>query len=198
MTVLRLLLLALCVIVVGCSSDGSDGEYDQGEIVELRQQKDNQFRDSDDSPIPADKRASFMGLAYFEPDPEYVVMAKFVESSSADTITMQTSKDDVRKAIRAGVFTFRLNGKDVKLSAYTFADSEDNESLFVPFTDKTTGHETYYGGRYLDVPMVDGGDYVLDFNMAYNPYCAYSENYSCPLVPQENSLDVAVRAGEKK
>lgn len=198
MTVLRLLLLALCVIVVGCSSDGSDGEYDQGEIVELRQQKDNQFRDSDDSPIPADKRASFMGLAYFEPDPEYVVMAKFVESSSADTITMQTSKDDVRKAIRAGVFTFRLNGKDVKLSAYTFADSEDNESLFVPFTDKTTGHETYYGGRYLDVPMVDGGDYVLDFNMAYNPYCAYSENYSCPLVPQENSLEVAVRAGEKK
>lgn len=198
MTVLRLLLLALCVIVVGCSSDGSDGEYDQGEIVELRQEKDNQFRDSDDSPIPADKRASFMGLAYFEPDPEYVVMAKFVESSSADTITMQTSKDDVRKAIRAGVFTFRLNGKDVKLSAYTFADSEDNESLFVPFTDKTTGHETYYGGRYLDVPMVDGGDYVLDFNMAYNPYCAYNENYSCPLVPQENSLEVAVRAGEKK
>jgi uncharacterized protein len=195
---LRLLLLSLSVIIIGCTSDGADGEYDQGEIMELRQEKDNDFRDGNDSPIPADKRASFRGLAYYEPNPEYVVMAKFVELTESDSIVMQTSKEDVRKAVRAGVFKFRLSGKDVRLYAYTFADSEDNESLFVPFTDKTTGHETYYGGRYLDVPMVDGEDYVLDFNLAYNPYCAYNDNYSCPLVPQENSLDVAVRAGEKK
>ncbi|MFN4986139.1 MAG: DUF1684 domain-containing protein [Ignavibacteria bacterium] len=198
MTLLRSLLLGLCVIVLGCSSNGSDGEYDEGEIIEMRQEKDAQFRDGDDSPLPADKRTSFTGLSYFAPDPEYVVMAKFVESTSQDTIALQTSKEDVRKAFRAGAFTFRLNGKDLKLWAYTFADSEDTESLFVPFTDKTSGHETYYGGRYMDVPMVDGDDYVLDFNMAYNPYCAYNDKYSCPLVPNENDLSTAVRAGEKK
>lgn len=198
MTLRRSLLLGLCAIIIGCTSDDSDGEYDQGEIVEMRQEKDAQFRDSDDSPLPVDKRTSFAGLSYYEPDPEYVVMAKFVESASDDTITLQTSKDDVRKAFRAGSFSFRLNGKDLKLSAYTFADNEDQETLFVPFTDRTTGHETYYGGRYMDVPMVDGDDYVLDFNMAYNPYCAYNDRYSCPLVPKENDLGVAVRAGEKK
>lgn len=198
MTALRSLLLGLCIIIVGCSSDSSDGDYDEGEIIEMRQEKDAQFRDSEESPIPAEKRTSFTGLLYFDPDPEYVVMATFVESASTDTIILQTSKDDLRKAFRAGTFTFRLNGKDLKLSAYTFADSEDNESLFVPFTDRTTGHETYYGGRYMDVPVVDIDDYVLDFNMAYNPYCAYNERYSCPLVPKENDLSIAVRAGEKK
>ncbi len=198
MKLLSIALLCCTLCLVSCSSDAGSGEYDEQELVALRQEKDAQFRDSDESPIPAAKRSSFKGLAYFAPNAEYAVSAQFKESSRADTITMQTSKDDLRKAVRVGTFAFTVNGKNCKLAAYTFVGGQDENSYFVPFTDLTSGHETYYAGRYLDVPVQEDEDYVLDFNVAYNPYCAYNENYSCPLVPRENNLGVAVRAGEKK
>lgn len=198
MTRVGLVLLVCSLILVSCSSDDASGDYDQQEVIALRQEKDAQFRDGDASPIPAVKRSTFRGLAYFPPNPAYAVAAQFVESSDVDTIQMQTSKEDVRKAIRVGTFAFTLNGKSLKLAAYTFVGGQEEDSYFVPFTDMTSGHETYYGGRYLDVPVQEDEDYVLDFNMAYNPYCAYNENYSCPLVPRENALGVAIRAGEKK
>lgn len=194
------IIVAFCSIFISsCSSDvAGGGEYDADEILSMRQEKDAQFSEGNDSPIPANERSSFRGLAYFDPDPAYAVPATFNESTKADTITLQTSKDDIRKAVRAGTFLFQINGKELELAAYSFLDNNADESYFVPFTDMTSGHETYYGGRYLDVPIQDDEDYVLDFNLAYNPYCAYNENYSCPLVPKENELDVAIRAGEKK
>jgi len=193
-------IIAVCSIVVAsCTSDLSGGgEYDADEIIAMRQEKDAQFSEGNESPIPADKRSSFRGLAYFGPDPAYAVPATFSESAKADTLTLQTSKDDVRKAVRVGKFLFQINGKELELAAYTFVDKDADESYFVPFTDMTSGHESYYGGRYLNVAIQDDDDYVLDFNLAYNPYCAYNENYSCPLVPKENELDIAIRAGEKK
>ena len=198
MKLLSIALVCCSLYFVSCSSDTASGEYDEQELIALRQEKDAQFRDSDDSPIPGAKRSSFKGLAYFPPNAEYAVSAQFTESSRADTITMPTSKDDLRKAVRIGTFSFAVNGKDCKLAAYTFVGQLDENSYFVPFTDLTSGHETYYAGRYLDVPIQEDEDYVLDFNVAYNPYCAYNENYSCPLVPRENNLSVAIRAGEKK
>ncbi|MBU3679380.1 MAG: DUF1684 domain-containing protein [Candidatus Kapabacteria bacterium] len=163
----------------------------------MRQAKDEAFRSSSTSPLSEAKLASFSGLRYFDPDPDYVVEATYTASSAPDTIVMQTSSKEPRQAVRAGVFRFEIQGRTLKLNAYTFAGGEGT-SFFVPFTDKTTGNETYYAGRYLDVPKVDGNDYVLDFNVAYNPYCAYNDRYSCPLVPAENDLPIAIRAGEKK
>ncbi|MBU3699278.1 MAG: DUF1684 domain-containing protein [Candidatus Kapabacteria bacterium] len=196
---------ALCLSIVAalflisCEEDegGSVNEFNEQEIIELRKAKDEAFSASSTSPLPEDKRASFTGLKYFDPDPDYVVEAAFVASARPDTITMQTSTSEPRQAIRAGEFQFELRGAKHKLAAYTFIGSEGT-SFFVPFTDRTTGHDTYYAGRYLDIPKIDADRYVIDFNEAYNPYCAYNDRYSCPLVPRENDLAVAIRAGEKK
>ena len=190
-----LLMIACAAVLTAC---GGNGEYDENELTIARQEKDALFRDSEASPIPVDRRATFSGLKYFDPDPEYVVMATFTESTKHDTISLQTSSTVMRPAVRAGSFSFRLQGKNLKLWAYNFVDTEGDDSFFVPFTDKTTGHETYYGGRYLDVPVLEEDEYILDFNIAYNPFCAYNSSYTCPLVPSENDLPVAVRAGEKK
>jgi uncharacterized protein (DUF1684 family) len=190
-----LLMLVCAAMLAAC---GGDGEYDPNELTVARQEKDAMFRDSENSPIPIQQRSGFTGLKYFDPDPEYVVTATFTESSKPDTITLQTSKASKRQAVRAGRFSFELQGKNLKLWAYTFIDAEADDSFFVPFTDKTTGHETYYGGRYLDVPVLEEDEYLLDFNQAYNPFCAYNPNFTCPLVPAENDLSIAVRAGEKK
>lgn len=196
----KLLVIAvLSVTLVSCEEDegGSSSEFNEQEILELRQAKDEAFRSSSSSPLSEQKRASFTGLRYFDPDESYVVEATFTPTSTGDTIIMQTSTEELRKAVRAGWFSFTLKGGTHRLAAYTFAGNE-GASFFVPFTDKTTGRETYSAGRYLDVPKVDGSAYVIDFNEAYNPYCAYSDRFSCPLVPRENNLDVAIRAGEKK
>jgi uncharacterized protein (DUF1684 family) len=99
--------------------------------------------------------------------------------------------------VRVGTFTFTVNGKNCKLAAYTFVGGQDENSYFVPFTDLTSGHETYYAGRYLDVPVQEDEDYVLDFNVAYNPYCAYNPDFACPLPPRENILGIAIPVGEK-
>ncbi len=190
------LLMFICAVMLAACS--GDGEYDQNELLLARQEKDAMFRDGEASPIPVQQRSGFTGLKYFDPDPDYVVTATFKESTRPDTIALQTSTAEKREAVRVGRFFFRLQGKDVKLWAYNFIDNEGDDSFFVPFTDKTTGHETYYGGRYLDVPVLEEDEYILDFNQAYNPFCAYNPNFTCPLVPAENDLPIAVRAGEKK
>jgi uncharacterized protein len=196
----RFLLFTLVTLsLLSCAEDeaGNVSQYDEQEVLEARQAKDEAFRSGSASPLPADKRESFAGLKYFDPDERYVVEATFSPASKAEDIVMQTSTGEPRKAIRARWFTFTIDGRKLKLSAYTF-DGSEGTSFFVPFTDRTTGHETYYAGRYLDIPKIDGDQYIIDFNDAYNPYCAYSEAYSCPLVPSENELSVAIRAGEKK
>jgi len=196
----RFLLFTLVSLsLLSCAEDeaGNVSQYDEQEVLEARQAKDEAFRSGSASPLPADKRESFTGLKYFDPDERYVLEATFVAASKAEEVVMQTSTGEPRKAVRAGWFTFSVDGRKLKLSAYTF-DGSEGTSYFVPFTDKTTGHETYYAGRYLDIPKIDGDQYIIDFNDAYNPYCAYSEAYSCPLVPSENELSAAIRAGEKK
>jgi uncharacterized protein (DUF1684 family) len=196
----KLLLVAvLSITLVSCDEDegGSVSEYNEQEILELRQAKDEAFRSSTTSPLSEEKRSSFTGLRYFDPDESYVVEATYTPTTSGDTIMMQTSTDELRRAVRAGWLNFTLKGGTHRLAAYIFGGNEGT-SFFVPFTDKTTGRETYSAGRYLDIPKLDGSEYVIDFNEAYNPYCAYSDRFSCPLVPKENNLDVAIRAGEKK
>lgn len=193
------IVLLLSVVLVSCEEEegGSVSDFNEEEIIEQRASKDEEFRSNSASPIPDGKRAAFSGLRYFDPDPDYVVEATFTPTTGPDTIIMQTSSKEPRTAIRAGTFSFSLRNAKHKLVAYTFVGNEGT-SFFVPFTDKTTGHDSYYAGRYLDIPKVDGAQYVIDFNEAYNPYCAYNDRYSCPLVPSENDLSIAIRAGEKK
>ena len=108
-----------------------------------------------------------------------------------------TSKGTEQAYMKHGTFTFQLQGMTLRLAVYKSAEDPFARSLFIPFSDETSGAETYNAGRYLDLEEQGGDDYQLDFNLAYNPYCAYNDQYTCPIPPRENKLPVKILAGEK-
>lgn len=177
--------------------DASHHESLARAIEAERAAKDEYFRLAPDSPIPAEDRAAFTGLAYFPVDPAYrfegLELGPY-DGTEPEAFDMPTSQDDLRRAWRAGTFRFRVAGQAVALVAYDLGGG----SLFVPFQDATSGGETYGAGRYLDVEPELDGTFTLDFNLAYAPYCAYSPLYSCPLAPPENRLAVRIEAGERQ
>jgi uncharacterized protein (DUF1684 family) len=173
-----------------------DVPYDTAGLAAYRASKDDGLR-SNPSPIPDSLRSSFTGLAYFPAAPELVFRVALQRFDKPEVVKIAgTKKDDIRTMLRTGTFSFPVDGKICTLTAYKSEDGRGG--LFIPFRDATSNRETYGVGRYLDLEEQPGnGPYVLDFNLAYNPYCAYNENYTCPLVPKENILPVEIRAGEK-
>jgi len=162
---------------------------------EVRKQIDQYFKDSEDSPLTEDQKNAFQGLNYYPANEGYHFILKLHKFRHPQEINMVASKGDERKYIRFGYFEFQVDGKLYRLTAYKLPDSE---YILVPFKDATTGIDTYGGGRYINIDHVNSDLYKLDFNMAYNPYCAYNPEYSCLLVPSENILPIAIPAGQKK
>ncbi|MBS1911181.1 MAG: DUF1684 domain-containing protein [Bacteroidetes bacterium] len=158
-----------------------------------RAEKDSAFR-GPGSPIPEGVRPTFTGLRYYPVAPALAFNLHLTRLSKPEPISIPASKGDLRSMVRAGTFVFSVEGVECRLTA--FASPEQPGLLFIPFRDATNSSETYEGGRYLDLEETAGDEYLLDFNRAYNPYCAYSPHYTCPLVPKENVLSVAIRAGE--
>ncbi len=160
--------------------------------------KDEQFRTAADSPVPVDRRAQLLPLAYFPPDPDYDVPAALEPPATRQpAVQMPTSTGQLREMRPAGLLRFTLKGHPLTLAAFTESDSPDPNRLFVPFTDLTSGLETYKGGRYLDLERTPTGIYNVDFNRAYQPYCYYNPTYDCPVPPPQNRLPIPVRAGER-
>ena len=162
------------------------------DLIELRRMKDEFFARGGDSPLTDEQRASFEGLRYFDPDPAYRFEVALERAPAGPHEEIQTSTGEVQHLARAGTVRFSIDGHAAALVAY-----EQGDELFIPFRDTTSGGETYGAGRYVEAHPIGRGRYDLDFNTAYNPYCAYNENWSCPLPPGENWLDIAIRAGEK-
>lgn len=170
-------------------------------VVAQRQMKDRAFKEDEDSPVPADQRATFTGLAYFPFDAKYRFVATLEPCPQPEVIETETTRpDDTRRYRCAGVFRFTVDGVACRLVALTpdLGVSDAATDLFIPFRDTTAGTQTYPAGRYLQLKRRGDNAYVLDFNQAFNPYCAYGGNYSCPLPPPENHLTVAIRAGEMR
>lgn len=173
------------------------------ELRQFRAEKDEFFASSAQSPIPAAARAtSFGGLAYFAPDVRFRVQATLRPFANPEVVPLGSTKGDIRPQLRYGELIFTLGGHACRLTAYKDADDPASPALFVPFRDATSGHESYGAGRYLEAeeePAAEGSERhaVLDFNLAYSPWCAYNEAYSCTLPPAENMLPVAVTAGER-
>jgi len=163
----------------------------------FREQKDRFFRRDPDAPLPHGERAAFKGLKYFDPDPSYRFETKLIRYQAPESVIMATSKGTRQLFNKVGHFDITIDGKPVGIQAYQSAERED-PSIFVPFRDATSGNESYGAARYVDLEVEHDDNYVLDFNYAYNPYCAYSDDYVCPFPPKENWLGVAIRAGEKK
>ena len=157
-----------------------------------RVEKDYYLRRDPYSPI--EDRVSFAGLSYYPPDPAFRFTLP-LHPVEPEPLTFQTNTGDERVYQRIGTVEFEVEGQPAQLAVYK---SEDYDELFLPFRDATSSTETYGAGRYLEPVELANGQLLVDFNLAYNPYCAYSEAFSCPLPPVENWLKVAIRAGEKK
>jgi uncharacterized protein (DUF1684 family) len=167
------------------------------EISQWHAQKDQFMRESKDSPIPPDQRASFAPLSYFPVDIEYRVPAVLSVARDETVLEIPTSTGQRRPHHRIGTLQFTLKGQPRALTAFVEVGQKDMRHLFVPFGDLTNGTETYPGGRYLDLERTATGIYDLDFNRAYHPFCYYNAEFDCPYPPRENRLPVPVRAGEK-
>ncbi len=166
-------------------------------LSRFRQEKDEFFRSDPDSPFPPETRLAFSGLSYFDPDHDYRFEARLQRSPSPEGAAMRTSKGTRQLFNTVGYFDLSMGGKDFRVSAYQSAERLE-PGLFIPFRDVTSGKESYASARYLDMEVEHDDEYAVDFNYAYNPYCAYSEDYVCPLPPQENGLKVPIRAGDLK
>jgi uncharacterized protein (DUF1684 family) len=173
-----------------------DADY-VGAVAAARAAKDADFMSGGDSPIPPTRRAEFVPLAYFPIDPEYDVPAILKPSEGRTIIQMPTSVGAVRQMRRVGTLEFSLKAQPLKLSAFVEVGASNMDRLFVPFTDLTSGTETYPAGRYLDLDRNATGIYTIDFNRAYHPYCYYNPTFDCPYPPAENRLQIPIRAGER-
>ena len=188
-----------CVLIAGamaCSRKPPDDSLDfAAKLVADRAAKDAAFLASDD-PIPRSRHAQFLPLAYFPIEQDYSVPAALKPSNDRTVIEMPTSTGTQRKMRRAGTLEFTLKGQPLKLTALNEV-GQDPSHLFVPFSDLTSGTETYAAGRFMDLSRNGTGIYEVDFNRAYIPYCYYSPTYECPYPPPENRLQIPIRAGER-
>ncbi|MGH9331869.1 MAG: DUF1684 domain-containing protein [Vicinamibacterales bacterium] len=168
-------------------------------MATARAEKDRLFKTSRDSPLKPPDREAFTALIYFPPDQSYRTAAALRVAPEAEqaVVTMPTSTGQRRDYRQIGALEFNLKGQPLSLVAFTEAADSTTRRLFVPFGDLTNGAETYPAGRYLDLDPTPTGLYDLDFNKAYNPFCAYNETYDCPYPPPSNRLKIPIRAGEK-
>lgn len=187
------LLAAVVAILSGIACTPQPENY-AAKIAAARAAKDENFKTASDSPVPADKRATLIPLSYFPIDENFAIPATLEPSAERRRMQVPTSTGKMRDMESVGTLKFSWKGQPLRLTAFL---EEGDQRLFVPFTDLTTGLETYSAGRYLNLDPTATGIYVLDFNTAYHPYCYYSEEFDCPFPPPENRLAIPVHAGER-
>ena len=168
------------------------------EIMTIQKLRNASLLSEKSSPVPPEERERFRGLDFFPIDGRYQLRLKLQRYENPEPVQISLSNGEKVDALRAGYFNFELEGKTLTL--YVYKKRPSDTELFLPFRDKTSGKETYGAGRYLDLFGTPEDNFVLDFNLAYNPLCAFGgKNFDCPLPPAENWLmDVEVRAGEMK
>lgn len=170
------------------------------QIAQHREEYKAEFLKSSNSPLKKDDLAK---LKFYEANEKYRIACTFTVTKGGKPFEIPTSSGQTQVYTRFGELSFQIDGQTHKLTVYRSPSLMNNplyrDYLFVPFKDKTNGKDTYGGGRYIDLRMreVNGDKVILDFNKAYNPYCAFSEGYSCPIPPKENHLKIAIEAGEK-
>ena len=190
--------LGLGLISLNACSNPNDVAYAQ-RIMQHRAAITYKFLDPATTPLTQAKLVNFKGLPYYEVNKNYLVEAIFNPSGNQTIFAMPHTLNRAYEYVEAGTLSFQLNGKNLQLMSYLRkGEMTDSVQLFIPFTDLTRGKSTYGGGRYLDVKAKLSAKKVwIDFNFAYNPYCAYNVDFSCPIPPNQNHLPVAIEAGEQ-
>ena len=162
------------------------------DVNAFRTEKDSFLAQHIQSPLTHEQKRSFHGLHYFPEDGSLRLEVRVERFANPVEIEIPTSTGDVQRYQRYGRFKFEVNGQEAELTIYKAA-----HGFFLPFVDSLAGKETYPAGRYLEIEPLGGDCFLVDFNLAYNPYCAYNAQWSCPLTPLENRLNVPIRVGEK-
>lgn len=162
------------------------------QLEEFRAEKDEFFGGHPQSPLTREQKKDFKGLYYFPENAALRLEVKVDEFEDKASFEMQTSTGSVQLYEKFGKIHFTVDGQEAELTIY-----QSQHGFFLPFVDSLAGKETYPAGRYLEPEPLADGRFLVDFNIAYNPYCAYNEMWSCPITPAENRLKVAIRAGEK-
>ncbi|OIQ41877.1 MAG: hypothetical protein BM563_00775 [Bacteroidetes bacterium MedPE-SWsnd-G1] len=190
-------LLLFLVTLTGCNQETPMTHKE--EIEQFRYKMNVEFSDLKTTPLKKKDFKKFKELAFFEIDASFKIEASFERTPDEPIFEMQTTTDRKPLYTQYGIATFTHSGKEHTLRVYQnqelILDPEYADHLFIPFNDLTNGAETYDGGRYIDVDIPKGEIIVIDFNKSYNPYCAYNDEYSCPIPPRENDLDLAIKAG---
>lgn len=193
-------LILLAIISITVFSCKQDKRPIKGE-TEFQKTINAEFKDASTSPLKDEDRKVFNGLEFFEYDPSYVVTAELKRVKNSKWFNMKTTTDRVSRERIFGVLSFELKGVPCILKVFQGQELMQKEGfedyLLLPFLDETNGEDSYGGGRYIDLRIPDTDSIIIDFNKAYNPYCAYNNKYSCPIVPRVNYLKLRVEAGVK-
>ena len=191
----KLLIFLLFSTMTFAQKDLSSAEKFQSDL-------NKSYADSLKSPLTKEDLKQFKGLDFFSINEKYIVEATFIRTKKEKPFGMKTTTSRTPLYKKYGELHFEIDGKALKLNVYQNVDLNKKpgyeDYLFLPFSDLTCGKESYIGGRYVDMRIQKGKTWTIDFNKAYNPYCAYNYEYSCPIVPLENDLDIEILAGVKK
>lgn len=191
----------IVLALVSCERKYTQAELDYiNEIEKIRKEKNIFMRDDPSSPFNYKGKIEFHELNYFDVNPDFVFKSKLYEYSTKDTITIFGTKGEPRKAVRYGYVIINYKSNNYKINVYESYSKNGDKYYTIWFTDKTTNKESYGVGRYLDFEKQENPDYIytVDFNLAYNPYCAYNSNYSCAIPTKEDFIPIEIKAGEKK
>lgn len=191
------IIIAVILILIYTFADTQANDSYVEKLMKFRQEKDSFFKTSDQSPLTTKEK--FSKLSYFPPDLTYRIKASIEMIKDTSRLKVRMTGGEQENFIKYGFATFKLKDKTHKLLLLLKMDEDEGkDELFLPFTDKTNGFETYGGGRYLDIELDSNNELIIDFNFSYNPFCAYNDNYTCPVPPAENQLDIEIKAGEKE
>ena len=177
-------------------------KFDLSAVAKFQKELNAEYATAKTSPLTLEDLAEFKTLDFYPASETFFVVAKLVRTQKEKPFEMETSTDRKPLYVKYGELYFEINGQDFKLNVYKNIElskkKDYKDYLFLPFSDLTSGKESYIGGKYIDVKIPKGDTIVIDFNTSYNPYCAYNSKYSCPKVPLENDLEIEIKAGVKK
>lgn len=192
-------IVAFLAIQFCLSCSGQEKRKPVGES-EFQKEMNAKFKDASTSPLTVKGLKKFKGLDFFPVNNKFKVVAKLTKTPEAKIFSFPTTTSRIAKYKKYGVISFKIDGKEFELDIYKNPNPTPDygDYLFLPFLDKTNGKTSYRGGRFVEITTKDeqgDGTIMVDFNKAYNPYCAYSDRYSCPITPRDNSLDIEINAG---
>jgi len=192
------LLVLLMVLQFGFAQ----AQFSLAAVEKFQNELNAEYADAKTSPLLPEDLKTFQTLDFYPANEKFYVVAKFIRTENEQPFEMKTSTDRKPVYVKYGEAYFSIDGQAFQLNIYRNIELSKKEQykdyLFLPFSDLTCGNESYIGGKYIDMKIPQGDTIVIDFNASYNPYCAYSHKYSCPKVPLENDLKIAIRAGVKK